>query len=246
MGQGVWLDSDKLDPDDEVGEVLKHGTLAIGFIGLAETLVSLYGHHHGEGQKYWDKGYAIIKHMREFTDKLSEEKKLNFGILATPAEGMCGSALKKCRDKYGVIEGVTDKEYFTNSNHIPVSFPISAYEKIKLEAPFHELCNGGHITYVELDGDAAANEHAIETIVKTMHDLGVGYGAINHPVDRDPVCGYTGVINDVCPYCGRRETEDSKFERIRRVTGYLAGTLDSFNNAKRAEEKDRVKHGMQR
>lgn len=242
MGQGVWLDSDKLDPDDEVGEVLKHGTLAIGFIGLAETLVSLYGHHHGEGKEYWDKGYAIIKHMREFTDKLSEEKKLNFGILATPAEGLCGTALRKCRDKYGVIEGVTDKEYLTNSNHIPVSFDITAYEKIKLEAPFHELCNGGHITYVELDGDAAANEHAIETVVRTMHDLGVGYGAINHPVDRDPECGYTGVINDVCPYCGRREEEHSKFDRIRRVTGYLAGTLDSFNDAKRAEEKDRVKH----
>ena len=246
MGQGVWLDSEKLGPDDEVGEVLKHGTLGIGFIGLAETLVALYGHHHGEGQEYWDKGYAIVKYMRDYADKMSEKYTMNFGILATPAEGLCGTALRKCRDKYGIIEGVTDKDYLTNSNHLPVSFPISAYEKIKLEAPFHELCNGGHITYVELDGDAAANEHAIETVVRTMHDLGVGYGAINHPVDRDPVCGYTGVINDVCPYCGRRETEDSKFERIRRVTGYLAGTLDSFNNAKRSEEKDRVKHGMQR
>lgn len=242
MGQGVWLDSDKLGPEDEVGEILKHGSLSIGFIGLAEALVALYGHHHGEGKEYWDKGYNIIKHMREYTDKLAEETHLNFSVLATPSEGLCGTALRKTKKMFGEIEGVTDKEYFTNSSHIPVSFNISIYDKIKLEAPFHELCNAGHIAYVEIDGDAAANTEAIESIVRTMHDLNVGYGAINHPVDRDPVCGYTGVIGDKCPNCGRTEG-DIKFDRIRRVTGYLAGTLDMFNDAKRAEERDRVKHG---
>ena len=243
MGQGVWLDSEKLGPEDEVGEVLKHGSLSIGFVGLAEALVALYGHHHGEGQEYWDKGYAIVKHMREYTDKVASETHLNFSVLATPAEGLCGSALRKCRAKYGVIEGVTDRDYFTNSNHIPVYYNITAYDKIRLEAPFHELTNAGHIAYIEIDGDAASNVKAIEAIVKCMHDQGVGYGAINHPVDRDPVCGYTGVIGDTCPYCGRKEEDGIKFDRIRRVTGYLSGTLDTFNDAKKAEEKDRVKHG---
>ena len=243
MGQGVWLDSEKLGPEDEVGEVLKHGSLSIGFVGLAEALVALYGHHHGEGQEYWDKGYAIVKHMREYTDKVASETHLNFSVLATPAEGLCGSALRKCKAKYGVIEGVTDRDYFTNSNHIPVYYNITAYDKIRLEAPFHELCNAGHIAYIEIDGDAASNVKAIEAIVKCMHDQGVGYGAINHPVDRDPVCGYTGVIGDTCPYCGRKEEDGIKFDRIRRVTGYLSGTLDTFNDAKKAEEHDRVKHG---
>lgn len=244
MGQNVWIDSEKLGPEDEIREVIKHGSLSIGFIGLAETLVALYGHHHGEGKEYWDKGYAIIKHMREYTDRISDELKLNFGVLATPAEGYTGKALNQCREKFGIIEGVTDKEYFTNSNHIPVGFDISAEEKIKLEAPFHELCNAGHICYVELDGDLTNNIKAIETIVKTMHDNGIGYGSINHPVDRDPDCGYTGVINDECPNCHRKESEGSRFERIRRITGYLVGTLDRWNDAKRAEERDRVKHGL--
>lgn len=244
MGQGVWLDSDKLGPDDEVREVLKHGTLAIGFVGLAEALVALYGHHHGEGKEYWDKGYAIIKHMREFTDKISNELHLNFGVIGTPAENYSGAALRKCKAKYGVVKGVTDRDYFTNSSHIPVYYPITAYEKIKLEAPFHELCNGGHIAYIELDGDTTRNVQVIDKIVRCMHDQGIGYGAINHPVDRDPVCGYTGVINDECPYCHRTEKEHERFERIRRITGYLTGTLDSWGDAKRAEEKDRVKHGV--
>jgi ribonucleoside-triphosphate reductase len=243
MGQGVWLDSEKLGPEDEVGDVLKHGSLSIGFIGLAETLTSLYGHHHGEGKEYWQKGYDIIKYMRDYCDKVSQELKMNFTLLATPSEGLCGTALKKCRAKYGIIEGVTDKDYLTNSNHIPVSFDISAAEKIRLEAPFHDLTNAGHIAYVEIDGDAASNPKAIEAIVKFMHDNNIGYGAINHPVDRDPVCGYTGVIGDKCPNCGREEG-DVPFERIRRITGYLVGTLDRFNDAKRAEEADRVKHGF--
>jgi ribonucleoside-triphosphate reductase len=245
MGQGVWIDSDKLGPEDEIREVIKHGTMSIGFIGLAETLVALYGHHHGEGKEYWDKGYKIIKHIREYTDKISQEYKLNFSTFATPAEGYSGKSLKQCRNKFGIIKGVTDREYFTNSMHIPVYFDISAEEKIKLEAPFHELCNGGHICYIELDGDTTKNVGAIEAVVKCMHDNNIGYGAINHPVDRDPVCGYTGVINDECPCCHRKESEDGiKIERIRRITGYLVGSLDRWNDAKRAEEKDRVKHGI--
>jgi len=242
MGQGIWLDSEKLKWDDEVREVIKHGSLAIGFVGLAEALVALYGHHHGEGEEYWKKGYNIIKYMREYTDKAAEETKLNFAVIGTPAESYAGRALRKTRDKFGVIEGVTDREYFTNSNHIPVYYPISAYDKIRLEAPFHELTNGGHITYVELDGDTTKNIDVFEKIIRCMHDAGIGYGSINHPVDRDPVCGYTGVINDECPNCKRKETEDSKFERIRRITGYLVGTLTRWNSAKKAEEKDRVKH----
>lgn len=243
MGQGIWLDSEKLGPDDEIGEVIKHGSLSIGFIGLAETLTALYDHHHGEGKEYWDKGYAIIKHMREYTDKVASETKLNFSVLATPAESYCGAALRKCKAKYGIIEGVTDKDYFVNSFHIPPAFNISAYDKIKLEAPFHELCNAGHITYIEVDGDASRNPKAIEAIVKVMHDEGIGYGAINHPVDTDPVCGYTGIINDTCPNCGRKETEDKRFIRLRRITGYLTTSLEFWNDAKRAEERDRVKHG---
>ena len=243
MGEGVWIGSDKLGPEDEIREVIKHGSLSIGFVGLAETLVALYGHHHGEGKEYWDKGYAIIKHMREFTDKISEEYKLNFSTFATPAESYAGKALRQCRSKFGIIKGVTDRDYFTNSNHIPVYFDISAEDKIKLEAPFHELCNGGHICYVEFDGDTSRNLKAIEAVVKCMHDNNIGYGAINHPVDRDPVCGHTGVINDECPFCHRKESEDGiGFERIRRITGYLTSTVDRWNSAKQAEERDRVKH----
>ena len=241
MGQGIWIDSDGLNPDDEVREVIKHGSLTIGFVGLAETLVALYGHHHGEGKEYWDKGYAIIKHMRDYTDKVSNELKMNFGVLGSPAESYASKALRQCRKKFGIIEGITDKDYFTNSQHIPVSFDISAEEKIKLEAPFHELCNGGHICYIELDGDLTKNVKAIEKVIKMMHDNGVGYGAINHPVDRDSVCGYTGVINDECPNCHRHE-DDTPFERIRRITGYLVGDLSRWNDGKKAEEKDRVKH----
>lgn len=242
MGQGIWLDSEKLSPEDEVREVLKHGSLSIGFVGLAEAMIALYGHHHGEGEEYHEKALNIIRHMRKYTDRIAEETKLNFSILATPAEGYAGRALRKCRDMYGIVEGVTDKEYLTNSFHIPVYYNISAYEKIRLEAPFHELTNAGHITYVELDGDTSSNVDVIEKVVRCMHDEGIGYGSINHPVDRDPVCGYTGVINDECPNCHRREEEGEHFERIRRITGYLVGTLDRWNDAKRAEEKDRVKH----
>lgn len=243
MGQGIWLDSDKLAPYDSVAEVLKHGTLSYGFIGLAESLVALTGKHHGQNNKSWKIGYEIIKHMRDFADAMSEKYKLNFSVIATPAEGLSGRFVRIDAKKYGVIKGVTDREYYTNSFHVPVYFPIAADKKIELEAPFHELCNGGHISYIELDGDTSNNLEAFEKVIRHMKDSGIGYGAINHPIDRDPICGYSGIIGDTCPKCGRKETEgDFGFERIRRITGYLVGTLDRFNNAKRAEENDRVKH----
>lgn len=243
MGQGVWIDSDKLGPTDDITEILKHGTLSVGFIGLAETLIALTGNHHGESQKSWDLGYQIIKHMRDYMDDKSNEYKLNFSLLATPAEGLSGRFVRMDRKKYGVIPGITDKEYYTNSFHVPVYYTISAFRKIELEAPFHELTNAGHISYIELDGDTSANLDAFEAVVRKMKECGIGYGAINHPIDRDPVCGYNGIIGDVCPCCGRKETEgEYGFERIRRITGYLVGTLDRFNNAKKAEVRDRVKH----
>lgn len=241
MGQGVWIDSEKLDWNDEVGEVLKHGTLTIGFIGLAETLKSLIGQHHGESDLAQNLGLEIVGHMRAFCDKKCDETGLNFSLIATPAEGLSGRFVRMDKERFGSIPGVTDREYYTNSFHIPVYFPISAFKKIQLEAPYHALTNGGHITYVELDGDPAKNLSAFEKIIRCMHDSGVGYGSVNHPVDRDPCCGYNGIIGDSCPKCGRKE-EDVSFERIRRITGYLVGTTERFNDAKKAEVRDRVKH----
>lgn len=245
MGQGVWLDSDKLSKNDSVAEVLKHGTLTFGFIGLAETLIALTGKHHGESEKSWKLGYEIIKHMRDYADKQAQKYKLNFSLIATPAEGLSGRFVRIDKQKYGEIKGITDREYYTNSFHIPVYYSISADKKIDLEAPFHALCNGGHISYIELDGDTSCNLEAFEKVIRHMKEKGIGYGAINHPIDRDPVCGYNGIIGDICPHCGRREVDGKgNFERIRRITGYLVGTLDRFNNGKRAEEHDRVKHGV--
>ncbi len=243
MGQGVWLDSEKLDWDDEVREVIKHGTLSVGFIGLAETLKALIGQHHGESQQAQNLGLEIIGHMRARCDDHSQKTGMNVTLLATPAEGLSGRFVRLDRKRYGVLEGVTDRDYYTNSFHIPVYFPIGVVDKIQLEAPYHELTNAGHISYVELDGDTAQNLEAFEKIVRLMKESGVGYGSINHPVDRDPVCGYNGVIGDTCPLCGRTE-EEHKFERIRRITGYLVGALDRFNNAKRTEQADRVKHSV--
>ena len=243
MGEGVWLDSDKLDWNDEVREVLTHGTLTIGFIGLAETLVALIGCHHGESAAAQNLGLDIVSHMRQRCDELSKKHNLNFTLIATPAEGLSGRFVRMDKKLFGELPGITDREYYTNSFHIPVYYPISAVEKIKLEAPYHALTNAGHITYVEVDGDPLKNLDAFESIIRCMKEEGVGYGSINHPVDRDPVCGFTGVIDDVCPLCGRTEDEHGPhFQRIRRITGYLVGTLDRFNDAKRAEERDRVKH----
>ena len=243
MGQGVWLDSEKLDWNDEVREVLKHGTLSIGFIGLAETLKALTGKHHGESETSQNLGLEIISHMRQICDDASARHHLNFTLLATPAEGLSGRFVQIDAKKYGVIEGVTDREYYTNSFHVPVYYPIGAVRKLQLEAPYHALTNAGHISYVELDGDTTQNLEAFEKIVRVMKESGIGYSSINHPLDRDPICGYNGIIGDHCPCCGREEG-DVPFERIRRITGYLVGTLDRFNNAKRAEERDRVKHGV--
>lgn len=245
MGQGVWIDSEKLDFEDEIGEVLKHGTLTVGFIGLAECLKALIGVHHGESEAAQELGLKIIGYMRDYTDKEAESTGFNYSLIATPAEGLSGRFVRIDAAKYGKIEGITDRDYYTNSFHIPVYFPISAMKKIKLEAPYHALTNGGHISYVEMDGDPSKNLEAFERVVRYMKECGIGYGSINHPVDRDPICGYSGVINNECPRCHRKEDEgDIGFERIRRITGYLVGTVDRFNNAKRAEEKDRVKHNV--
>ncbi len=244
MGQGIWLDSDKLEMNDTIGEVLKHGTLSVGFIGLAECLTALVGAHHGETEEAQNLGLEIIGYMRKRLDEESQKTGMNYTLLATPAEGLAGRFVKIDKKKYGIIEGVTDKEYYTNSFHIPVKFNISAFDKIKLEAPYHALTNAGHISYVELDGNPVNNLEAFKQIVRCMKESGIGYGSINHPVDRDPVCGYNGIIDDVCPKCGRREEEHERFERIRRITGYLVGDMQRWNDAKTEEEKDRVKHGI--
>lgn len=245
MGQGVWLDSEKLKEDDTVGEVLKHGTLSVGFIGLAECLKALIGSHHGETAEAQSLGLEIIGFMRKKLDDESKKTGFNYTLLATPAEGLSGRFVRIDRAKYGVIEGVTDREYYTNSFHIPVYFNINAFDKIKKEAPYHTLTNAGHISYIELDGDPTKNLDAFEQVVRCMKESGVGYGSINHPVDRDPVCGYTGIIDNECPCCGRKEDDgDMGFERIRRITGYLVGTMDHWNDAKTAEEADRVKHSL--
>ncbi len=244
MGQGVWQGSDNLGPEDSLKEVIKQGTLTVGFIGLAECLIGLIGKHHGESEEAQTLGLKIISHMRERMEQASDKYKLNFSLMATPAEGLSGRFTRIDEKVYGQIKGITDKEYYTNSFHIPVYHNISAFDKIRLEAPYHELTNAGHITYIELDGNPSDNLEAFETIIKAMKEQGIGYGSVNHPVDRDPICGFSGVIDgNVCPICGRDENEsDIKFERIRRITGYLVGTVDRFNNAKQAEVRDRIKH----
>ena len=218
LGQGVWMDSEKLKPNDRLRKVLKHGTLTIGFIGLAECLKALIGKHHGESEEAQELGLKIIGFMRKKLDEYSKEYNLNFSLIATPAEGLSGRFTNIDKAIYGKIKGVTDREYYTNSFHVPVYYNISAVKKIQLEAPYHAFTNGGHITYVELDGDTAMNVDAFEQIIRVMHDNGIGYGAINHPVDRDPVCGYTGVIGDFCPGCGRKEGEGVPMERIKNAS----------------------------
>ncbi len=220
MGQGVWIDSEKLSEDDSVGEILKHGSLSTGFIGLAETLVALTGKHHGESEESQKLGIEIITHMRERADAKSRETGLNFTLLATPAEGLSGRFIAIDKKRYGEIPGITDKDFYTNSFHVPVYYNISAFKKIKLEAPYHALTNGGHISYVELDGDPLKNLDAFEKIVRYMKEQGIGYGAINHPIDRDPCCGFTGIIDDECPHCHRHEGEtvEDRIERPKRFT----------------------------
>lgn len=217
MGQNIWLDSDNIGEYDTVSEVLRHGTLTVGFIGLAETLKALIGKHHGESAEAQKLGLAIIGHMRKRMDDEAQKTKLNFSLIATPAEGLSGRFVKIDRKIYGSIPGVTDREYYTNSFHIPVYYPISAYKKIQLEAPYHNLTNGGHISYIEMDGDPTKNLTAFEAIIRCMHDNGIGYGSVNHPVDRDPVCGYTGIINEVCPKCGRSEAAHKRHVILKRM-----------------------------
>ena len=217
MGQGIWLDSEKLDPEDEIGEVLKHGTLSVGFIGLAETLVALTGRHHGESGESQELGLRIITHMRERCDGQAADTGLNFTLLATPAEGLSGRFVGIDKKVFGEIPGVTDRDYYTNSFHVPVYYPIAAFKKIALEAPYHALTNAGHISYVEFDGNMSGNLQAFESVIRYMKEAGVGYGSVNHPVDYDPVCGYTGIIGDTCPRCGRREGEGVSPEKMKEL-----------------------------
>ena len=214
LEQGVWSDGEKLKPTDRLRKILKHGSLTIGFIGLAETLKALIGKHHGEDREAQKLGIEIIKFMRNKTDEFAKEYNLNFTLIATPAEGLSGRFVNIDRAIYGKIKGVTDRAYYTNSFHIPVYYNISIADKIKLEAPYHNLTNGGHITYIELDGNTVMNTDAFESVIRLMKESGIGYGAINHPVDRDPVCGYVGVIGDVCPGCGRKEFDSIPLEVI--------------------------------
>ena len=245
MGQGVWMDSEKLDPDDTVGEVLKHGTLTCGFIGLAECLKALIGKHHGESDEAQNLGLDIIHHMRERMDQATQQYGLNFSLIATPAEGLSGRFVRMDRERFGVIEGVTDRDYYTNSFHVPVYYPISAFEKIRREAPYHTMTNGGHISYIELDGDPTQNLEAFEQVVRFMKECGIGYGSINHPVDRDPICGYTGIIGETCPRCGRKAGEGVPLEKLHKLGLYKhlnAQTLGYPGDP--AEEADRMENPL--
>lgn len=210
MGQGVWIDSDTIGPDDSVADILKHGTLSLGFIGLAECLKALVDKHHGEDEEAQKLGLEIIGYMRKRMDDKSAQTGLNFTLLATPAEGLSGRFVKLDRKMFGSVEGVTDRPYYTNSFHVPVYYDIAAAKKLQIEGPYHALTNAGHISYVEMNGDPSKNLRAFEAIIRCMHDNGIGYGSVNHPVDRDPVCGYNGIINDVCPRCGRTEAQHKR------------------------------------
>lgn len=237
MGQGLYLDSEHLKQDVPIEPAIKHGTLTIGFIGLAETLTCLTGKHHGEDPDSQELGLEIVSRMREFTDKMTEQYRLNFSLLATPAEGLSGRFVAIDRERCGEIQGVTDKEYYTNSFHIPVSYPISSYDKISLEGAYHQYCNGGHISYVEMSSPPNGNLEAMETIIRHMADSGIGYAGINFPIDFCNGCAHQGVINDeFCPIC-----LSPSIRRVRRITGYFS-TVDRFNDAKTAELKHRVSH----
>ena len=214
IGQGVWTNGEKLAPTDRMRKILKHGSLTFGFIGLAETLKALIGKHHGESEEAQKLGLEIIKFMRKKCDEYSKDYNLNFALIATPAEGLSGRFVNIDKAIYGKLKGITDRDYYTNSFHVPVYYNTSIKHKIEVEAPYHSLTNGGHISYIELDGDTANNVEAFESVIRLMKESGIGYGAINHPVDRDPVCGFVGVIGDVCPGCGRHEFEGVPIEHL--------------------------------
>lgn len=237
--QGLWVGSENLKSNDEVRSVLKHGTLGIGFIGLAECLVSLVGYHHGESSEAQELGLEIIQFMYDSAKRYSEMYDMNFSVLATPAEGLSGKFTKRDRQKYGVIKGVTDREYYTNSNHVPVYYKCSASHKAEVEAPYHEMTRGGHIFYVELDGDATHNVEAVMNVVDLIDKYNIGYGSINHSRNRCLDCGYENAQKEMhkCPNCG-----SDNVDTLQRITGYLVGTTDRWNSAKLAELNDRQTH----
>lgn len=236
---GMWMGSEHLKPNDEVRSVLKHGTLGIGFIGLAECLVALTGKHHGEDEEAQRFGIEIIEKMRDFAKESSDRYDLNFSVLATPAEGLSGKFTKKDKKKFGIIPGVTDRDYYTNSNHVPVYYKCSAAHKAAIEAPYHDLTRGGHIFYVELDGDATHNVQAVQDVVTLMDKHNIGYGSINHNRNRCMDCGYEDASSNLteCPCC-----ESDNIDKLQRITGYLVGTTDRWNSGKLAELNDRVTH----
>jgi ribonucleoside-triphosphate reductase (formate) len=238
--QGIWNDSEKLQLHESVRDVIKQGSLSVGFIGLAECLVSLIGKHHGESEAALQLGVRIIKHMRERMDEATKQHDLNFSLIATPAEGLSGKFTKKDREEFGEIEGITNRDYYTNSFHVPVYYQIKAIDKIRIEGQFHQYCNAGHITYIEVDGNVTNNIEALDKIVHAMAMNDIGYGSINHLVDTCQCCEYKGIIHEQCPSCGN--DDQVTIERIRRITGYLVGDLTKWNTAKRREEEDRVKH----
>ncbi|MDE7468025.1 MAG: anaerobic ribonucleoside-triphosphate reductase, partial [Muribaculaceae bacterium] len=235
----LWNGSDALRPDDTVESVINHGTLGIGFIGLAECLVALTGKHHGESEESQKLGLRIVSHMRSRANEFSERYDHNFSVLATPAEGLSGTFTRKDRKTFGIIPGVTDKIYYTNSNHVPVYYKCSPRHKAQVEAPYHELTRGGHIFYVEIDGDATHNPQAIADIVALMDRHNIGYCSVNHNRNRCMSCGYEDASEGLeeCPKCHSRN-----IDKLQRITGYLVGTTDRWNNAKLAELNDRVVH----
>lgn len=242
MQQGAYMGSEYLQPSDTIKKAIDNGTLSFGFVGLAECLRALTGHDQTEGSQYQELGLSIVKHIRDKADKLTEDTHLNWSLIATPAESVAGTLLRKDKKEFGIIEGVTDRDYYTNSFHVSVFKKVKASEKIKLEAPYHELTNAGHITYIEMEGDPSQNLDALHALVDLMHDKGVGYFSFNAKMDTHTGCGYTGIINgDVCPNCGQRETKTFPIIRPRRVTGYLSYTT-RFNDAKASEAKERVTH----
>ena len=237
MGNDVWKGGGRLDPNEEVGDVIDSGTLGIGFIGGHNAMCAIYGEGHAHSDEAWQTLYDAVMVMNQVVEEYKSRYRLNYSVLATPAEGLSGRFTRLDRKRYGTIPGVTDRDYYVNSFHIDVKEPVTIVEKIRKEAPFHAITRGGHITYVELDGEAKKNVAAILKIVKVMHDEGIGYGSINHPVDTCRSCGYRGVIYTRCPVC-----KGENISRMRRITGYLTGSLESWNSAKQAEERDRVKH----
>lgn len=236
---GMWMESKDLDMEDKIADVIKHGTLGVGFIGLAEALIVLTGKHHGESEEAQELGLEIISHMSEYIKAIGDEKNLNYSLLATPAEGLSGKFIKKDKEEFGLIENVTDKEYYTNSSHVPVWYKCSAEHKAKIEGPYHEYERGGHIFYVEFDGDATHNIEAIMQTVDLIDKYNIGYGAINHLRNRCLDCGHEDSDENVtvCPDCG-----SENIDTIQRITGYLVGSISRWNSAKKAELRDRVTH----